>query len=114
MNATHSIQVSLADKKSPLLGSIECTHSNDDESIRYSFCRLSPLNEIGDCLFGKEHAKKISKRKMFGLLVRAAGAYHIGTAGSWIYKEMRDRFELGSGETSDEEEKGTGSWNSEY
>ena len=98
-----------------VLASVECANSfsEEDEEIRYEVCRLPELKDAAEELFGEDYAKSVSKRKVFALLARASGAYHVGGAGSWIYKEMRDRFELSNCEESDEEEKASG-WDSGF
>lgn len=79
--------------------------TNEDEVYK-TFATLPQIYRYREDLFGDDVGKKISSRKVFGLLARAAGAHIVRNEGGWVYAGMRKRFELYPGEESDGEEDG--------
>jgi len=80
----------------------------DEDHVRKKFAKMPEINQYRKVLFGEgdDLATKISGRKVFGLLARAAGAHVVRNEGGWVYAGMRKRYELFPGEESDGEEDG--------
>ena len=81
----------------------------NEDRVSKTFATLPQLKEMRDIIFGDDDAavsEKISTRKVFGLLARAAGAHVVRNEGGWVYAGMRKRYELYPGEESDGEEDG--------
>jgi hypothetical protein len=81
--------------------------TNEDE-VSKAFATLPEIYRYRKILFGDgdDVGKKISSRKVFGLLARASGAHIVRKEGGWVYAGMRKRYELYPGEESDGEEDG--------
>jgi hypothetical protein len=70
-----------------------------------TFCSQKALDPVKEALLGGKLASQICAHKMFGLLARASGAYHVRETCPWVYIGMHQRFKkLRPGEESDEEE----------
>mmetsp|Transcript_371 Transcript_371/g.869 ORF Transcript_371/g.869 Transcript_371/m.869 type:complete len:424 (-) Transcript_371:170-1441(-) len=80
----------------------------NEDRVSKTFATLPQLKEMRGIIFGNDGAvsEKISTRKVFGLLARAAGAHVVRNEGGWVYAGMRKRYELYPGEESDGEEDG--------
>ena len=76
----------------------------DERNVSKTFATLVPLRQLRSLLFGP--SAKISPRKVFGLLSRAAGAHVVNEEAGWLYMGMRERYELLESEQSDGEEHG--------
>ena len=85
--------------------SCENSYSEDEEDIRSSLGGVSKMKKLSTFLLGDLVAASVSQRKVFMLLARSSGAFHIGCVGSWIYKLIRERMELLPNEEDEDPEK---------